>query len=122
MINPRDQWHARANEVGGALGQVRLVTTDDVLTEVMNFFAGYGSRLRSNAASTVRSILDNANIETIFIERGGFFSGFELYESRPDKGYSLTDCISMNTMREHGVSELLTHDRHFAQEGFTVLL
>lgn len=40
----------------------------------------------------------------------------------PDKGYSLTDCISMNVMRAQGMAEVLTHDGHFAQEGFTILL
>jgi hypothetical protein len=45
-----------------------------------------------------------------------------LYKARPDKGYSLTDCISMHAMRERGISDILTHDDHFRQEGFTVLL
>jgi uncharacterized protein len=47
--------------------------------------------------------------------------GFELYENRPDKGYSLTDCISMVVMRERSILEVLTADRHFQQEGFTIL-
>ncbi len=38
-----------------------------------------------------------------------------------DKGYSLTDCISMQTMKSFSITEVLTHDKHFAQEGFTVL-
>ncbi len=29
------------------------------------------------------------------------------------KGYSLTDCISMQTMRREGLTEILTSDRHF---------
>jgi predicted nucleic acid-binding protein len=45
-----------------------------------------------------------------------------LYETRPDKGYSLTDCISMNTMRQERISDILTHDSHFTQEGFITLL
>lgn len=50
-----------------------------------------------------------------------FLGGLNLYEQRVDKGYSLTDCVSMNTMRKLGIREVLTHDRHFAQEGFVVL-
>jgi hypothetical protein len=30
--------------------------------------------------------------------------------------------ISMETMRQHGITEILTHDDHFTQEGFSVLL
>jgi uncharacterized protein len=40
---------------------------------------------------------------------------------RLDKGYSLKDCISMHTMRQRGISEVLTNDRHFEQEGFRAL-
>jgi uncharacterized protein len=51
-----------------------------------------------------------------------FDSGLALYAARPDKGYSLTDCISMETMRQEGITEVLTHDDHFTQEGFTTLI
>jgi hypothetical protein len=50
-----------------------------------------------------------------------FASGLALYRARLDKGYSLTDCISMQTMRQEGLSEVLTNDRHFEQEGFRAL-
>jgi G:T-mismatch repair DNA endonuclease (very short patch repair protein) len=43
-------------------------------------------------------------------------------KARPDKGYSLTDCISMETMRAEGIREILTHDNHSTQEGFAILL
>jgi predicted nucleic acid-binding protein len=39
-----------------------------------------------------------------------------------DKGYSLTDCISMNVMRDRGINDVLTQDKQFAQEGFNILL
>ena len=38
------------------------------------------------------------------------------------KGYSLTDCISMNVMRRDGLIEVMTNDEHFTQEGFCCLL
>jgi predicted nucleic acid-binding protein len=50
-----------------------------------------------------------------------FLGGLELYRARPDKGYSLTDCISMHTMRGLGITDALTNDRHFEQEGFRAL-
>ena len=48
--------------------------------------------------------------------------GFQFYERRPDKGYSLTDCISMVTMRRMRITEVLTNDHHFEQEGYVVLI
>ena len=54
--------------------------------------------------------------------RQTFLAGLTLYEARKDKEYGLTDCVSMVTMRREGITEVLTHDDHFAQEGFTKLL
>jgi len=70
----------------------------------------------------VRDVLQDDEIEVIPHTRELFLKGLALYESRPDKGYSLTDCISMVAMREHNLTDVLTHDRHFTQEGFTILL
>jgi hypothetical protein len=47
--------------------------------------------------------------------------GLELYRSRTDKSWSLTDCISFEIMRERGVNDALTGDRHFEQAGFNML-
>ena len=48
-------------------------------------------------------------------------AGLELYEARLDKGYSLADCVSMNVMKAEGLTEILTNDEHFTQEGFRAL-
>jgi uncharacterized protein len=77
--------------------------------------------MRSRAAATVRSLLANPDVYVIPQSRESFLSGLSLYEARPDKGYSLVDCISMQTMRREGITEALTNDRHFEQEGFRAL-
>ncbi len=122
LINPHDQWRSRAAAVSRTLDAARLVTTDEVLAEVLNFFAEYGNHMRDLAANQVRFIIQNKNVETLFLGRDDFFAGLTLYQERLDKGYSLTDCTSMNIMREHGMTEVLTHDKHFTQEGFTILM
>jgi predicted nucleic acid-binding protein len=48
--------------------------------------------------------------------------GVTLYRQRPDKDWSLTDCISFVVMRERGITEALTADHHFEQAGFVALL
>ena len=53
--------------------------------------------------------------------RMGFLDGLALYEARPDKSSSLTDCISMQVMRREGLTEVLTNDHHCTQEGFHIL-
>ena len=46
----------------------------------------------------------------------------DLYEKRLDKDHSLTDCSSMAAMRSLGISEILSTEDHFHQEGFALLL
>ncbi len=122
IANRKDQWHARATRATRLLGQVTLVTADEVLDEFLTYYSGHGPVLRRNAAQTV----DDALADPLVIVRPqthqSFLDGFALYKARPDKEYSLTDCISMEAMRQEGISEILTNDAHFTQEGFTVLL
>ena len=122
VINPRDQWHARAVEVTTKIEGRVLVTTESVLIELMNFFGEYGPSFRLKTARLVQALLDREDLEVVEQTRATFLAGVETYQARPDKGYSLTDCISMNVMRERGLTEVLTHDHHFTQEGFIVLL
>lgn len=121
-LNPRDQWYEAVLRAESALGDFQIVTTESVLIEVLNFYVEYKQFLRQSAAHLVRNALDNFDIEIVKHSYELFLAGLELYEARPDKGYSVTDCISMNLMRERGILEVLTHDHHFAQEGFVVLI
>jgi len=91
-----------------------------VLTEVLTFCAA-SEGLRKNATISVRGLFSVDNVRIIPQSRQSFLEGLALYEARPDKGYSLTDCISMQTMRREGLTDVLTNDRHFEQEGFRAL-
>jgi len=77
--------------------------------------------MRVQAAAVVEDILAAVHVRVIPQTRGSFLAGLALYRARPDKGYSLTDCISMQTMRREDLTEVLTNDRHFQQEGFQAL-
>jgi predicted nucleic acid-binding protein len=122
VVKPGDQWSEIAKEVRSSLGDVRLVTTDEVLTEFLTGLAYGGEHLRGQVAKMVRAIMENPNVKVLPQTRDSFLSGVKLYEERSDKQYSLTDCISMNAMRAESLSEILTIDNHFEQEGFTVLM
>lgn len=51
-----------------------------------------------------------------------FDRALALYRRRLDKGYSLTDCMSMVVCGDLGITDVLSHDHHFEQEGFEILL
>ena len=100
---------------------LRIVTTEHVITEYLNYFAERGEHFRRKAIENVHDMLTSASVTVTPHTREAFLAALELYKARPDKGYSLTDCISMIAMRREGVTDALTNDRHFEQEGFRVL-
>ena len=121
-INPLDQWHQRALHVENQLIGVELVTTEEVLVETLNYFCSLGKHARLKVAQVVHRLFERTDVDVIPQTEESFLAGMALYEERPDKGYSLTDCISMNVMRERGLTDVLTNDPHFRQEGYRPLL
>ncbi len=121
LINPEDDWHKEVLKVSYSLTETLLITTEEILGEVLAFYSKSGDRQRKKTVNFVDNILDNSQVKVIEQSHQSFTQGLELYRQRLDKGYSLTDCISMNTMRKLGIAEILTHDIHFTQEGFRIL-
>ena len=122
VVRPNDPWSDAAKRARQALGEAILTTTDEVLIEVLTALSRHGPALRRTAVRMVRAILNDPNIRVIQQTRDGFLKGVARYENREDKEYSLTDCISMNVVQSYGLTEVLTNDHHFEQEGFTVLI
>jgi len=120
-LNEDDQWFEAVENVSRSLGDVEIVTTETVLIEVLNYFSGFGEKMKGFVADSVENILNDDGVLVLLHKHKSFLQALELYKSRLDKGYSLTDCISMNAMREFGIPEILTNDAHFQQEGFTKL-
>ena len=122
LANPFDRHHSRAVELSASLGTVRLLTTDAVLTEVLNAHSNGGASVRRAAVEMVEHILLAPTVQVLPFGREAFRKGLALYKARPDKGYSLTDCWSMVVMQHRRISQALTTDRHFEQEGFIALM
>ena len=88
--------------------------------EYLAYYSAAGAGLRQQAVASVRHLLSRPQVTVMPQTRDLFLDGISLYESRLDKAYSLTDCISMQIMRRDGLIEVLTYDRHFTQEGFQI--
>lgn len=120
LLNPRDRLHEKVRSVSATLGQVRIITSEMVLDELL---AGLSvPPVRTTAVSAVSSVLSNPNVEVVPQTSLQFREAFDLYKSRMDKEWSLTDCASFNLMKERGIAEALAHDEHFEQAGFVALL
>ena len=70
-INPRDQWHATFQ----AVGNLWLLTTDEVLDEVLAHFSAFGPAMRDRAAAIIRRILVHPDIEVVPQSRDSFLKG-----------------------------------------------
>jgi predicted nucleic acid-binding protein len=122
MACPSDTSRHAALEALARLGDAELVTTADVLVEVLAALAKFSTAVRGAAAAMVRKILESETVAVVPQSHESFLSGLALLEERLDKGYNLTDCISMRTMRDMEIAKVLTFDDRFRREGYTVLM
>ena len=97
-----------------------LVTTDSIVIEFCNMLSRVS--LRTRASRIVAQLRSNGNVEIVHVTRELLDRAQKLYDSRSDKEWGLTDCISFEVMRERKIKLALTADHHFAQAGFTALL
>lgn len=70
----------------------------------------------------VSALLENPDIEVVWVDESLHREAVELLIARQDKTYSLCDAVSFVLMRQRGIGEALTTDHHFEQEGFQRLL
>jgi uncharacterized protein len=121
LANPKDAWHAPVLAWDAAHSGAQFVTTEEVLSELLTWFAGTGPAGRAHASAAVRGAFADPSTQVLPQTSADFAAALALYDARPDKDYSLTDCRSMVAMRALGIAEVLTNDHHFTQEGFKIL-
>jgi len=119
LFNPHDAAHAKAMEWAQVPNRW-FFTTDWVLTEVADALSRSTSRIA--CAKFLDEFRQSLRVEVSRASPELFESGWKLYIARPDKDWSLTDCISFVVMQERGLTEALTGDHHFEQAGFQALL
>ncbi len=119
LLSESDAAHAAATQASRSY-RGRVVTTAWILAEVADAFAE--PALRPSFLGLMEVLRGDPQVTIVPPTQEWFDRGIALYAKRPDKAWSLTDCISFVVMEQMGLSEALTADRHFGQAGFTVLL
>ncbi len=122
IANPQDQWHKAAEQAFAALGQVKVMTTETVLVEFLTGLSNLGSDLREYGVKIVQNVFEDANVRVVPQTHDLLMKGLKRYKERPDKKYSMQDCISMIVMEENSIEEVLSSDHHFEQERFAILI
>jgi predicted nucleic acid-binding protein len=119
LLSRRDNRHRKALD-WASQNQTRIVTTEFVLLETANFCRS--SRDRERFAKFAVALETNPLTTIVRCDTDWFHLAMERFADRPDKEWSLTDCISFVVMEERGLTDALTNDHHFEQCGFTALL
>jgi hypothetical protein len=115
----RDRFHQQAPSLEATLRR-QLLTTEWVLTEVADALAAPTTRARF--AALIERLRRRDDVTIVAADRRQFEKGCALYVKHNDKGWSLTDCVSLLVMWQYGADTALTSDRHFVQAGFRILL
>lgn len=97
-----------------------IVTSEYILIETGNHFCQTADR--SVFLEFVRIVQHDKKTVIIPASSELLQAGLALFGSRPDKNWSLTDCISFAVMEARGISTALSLDHHFEQAGFRLLL
>ena len=106
LLNTRDQCHTQAHALLPRIrvaGEVRV--TDAVLLDVGNALCAIN---RVDAAAFIRRCYDTVNIHVVHLDPALLDRSLAMYESRADKTWSLTDCMSFVVMGDHGVTDAAT--------------
>ncbi|MEH2144767.1 type II toxin-antitoxin system VapC family toxin [Nostoc sp.] len=122
LLNPHDDLHRKAVQLSKAVQPAHIVTSEMVLTEVLNDFSDRGEYFRQAAVNLIKTLYQHPNTTIIPQTSLQFQAALTLYEQRPDKEWSQTDCVSFKIMEEQIISDALAYDRHFVQAGYTALM
>jgi predicted nucleic acid-binding protein len=119
LVDRRDSHHQRATRLIARLRGATLVTHQAIFHEVLAYFSDAGPQARAAAVDVVRRA--QSGMTVVVPEQALFARAVDRYAQRADKQYSLTDCMSMILMEARRITDVLTNDHHFREEGFTVV-
>jgi uncharacterized protein len=97
-----------------------IVTTEFILLELGNACAR--AQDHNDFLALLVGIRGSPRTRIIGLDSRLLQRGLDVFAERPDKNWSLTDCISFVVMQDEGINEALTGDSHFEQAGFRALL
>src|SRR5437762_1307250 len=96
LLNPADKHHARAHQLTAA-GTGTMYTSAWVLVELGNALCRHP--LRVWYVETVSKLRSQSSTAILPPTQEWFDAGTALFQSRPDKEWSMTDCLSFIMMQ-----------------------
>lgn len=118
-LSANDERHDRAVKFFTSTNRV-LITTDWIIAETCNLFVA--RRAPQMVRTLFRALDESVGIQLIAIDSERFREARSCFLKCEDHAFPLTDCSSFVVMRELGITDALTADRHFHVMGFNPLL
>jgi uncharacterized protein len=119
LLNQHESSHAKALDFTKSF-RGRILTTGWILVELGDGLAN--PRRRRLFVPMYRDMLAQPDFHIVPCADDLLRQGIDFYDQRPDKEWSLTDCLSFVVMDQQKITDALTGDHHFEQAGFTALL
>lgn len=122
LINEADTDHLKVRAIRDKLlhSKKSFLVTNYIIIEMANSLCK--ARWRTRAVKLINSIYATEFIEVIEIDKGIYDEAWDMYSSRNDKEWSLTDCTSFVVMKKYDIRDAFTNDHHFEQSGFNILI
>lgn len=123
-FSKRDSFHTKAKELSEDIkkNKTQIITSEMVLSELLDGVATKNPSMRTEIAEVIKHIPKDNTIEVIPMSHEQFVEALDLYHSREDKEWGVTDCSSICIMQTKEIKEVLTTDHHFEQAGYKILM
>ena len=124
LVDRRQRFHSLAKGIYKAArrDRRRIVTTSYVIAELVALLSSPVRVPRPAAIKFINGLKTSPFVEIVHVDVPLDGDAWSLLEARPDKEWSLVDCVSFVVMQRRGIREALTSDHHFEQAGFIRLL
>jgi predicted nucleic acid-binding protein len=124
LIDPKQSCHALTVSIyrAGRRSGRRFVTTNYIITELVALSISPLQLSRPVMIEFIKSLKASPYVEVVYVNQAIDEQAWKLLVQRPDKRWSLVDCVSFVVMWQRGITEALTSDYHFEQAGFLRLL
>lgn len=108
LINPRDELHSKAAAATQGHKGGLIVTSEMVLTELLNAFSDQGRQVRNAVSRAVKTLRSSPGVRIVPQTSDQFERAFARYHAMADKDWSLTDCASFLIMEAEGIEAALS--------------
>ena len=117
-----DKYHAVAKLWAEYIRQNKsiLITHQGILLEIGDALSK--PQWRTKAADILNFLRQDRTVEITSMTQDLIDAAFQLFVSRSDKSWGMTDCVSFVVMQQINLKSALTTDQHFTQSGFRALL